>query len=149
MNKVKEFFKKTGDWFKTRWLGFFFLIPVVILSFITPFVYIGGFKATPYYSALACALPFIVTALFALAFFKPTARYAPAAMFVMTALALVAFIQASYMHLADAFYSGITSNVFAQAGAPFSFVTVAFALNLILCAAACFMKQYRAKETEV
>lgn len=142
MEKIKDFFLKIWEYIKTRNIGFFFLIPAVILSFVIPFVYLGGFGSTPYYSALAFALPFIVIALFALAFFKPTARYAPIAMFVMTALCLVAFINATYMHLADTFYSGITDNVFVQAGAPFSFIAVSFVLNLVFCAAAAFMKQY-------
>lgn len=131
------------NYLKTRWIGFFLLIPVVVLSLIEPAVYASGFFKTEYESVTTYILPFFVLLGFALAFEKHTARYAPVAMFAITLVSLLEFIRTTYMHLSTAFFAGINGNVFVQAGFPFSFCVIALVINLVLCITAMFFKQYR------
>lgn len=133
---------------KTRWIGFFLLWPVVVLSFIVPFVYSGGFFDTEYESISTFMLPFFVILCFGLAFEKHTAKYAPVAMFVLSLISLLEFVRTTYMHLSTAFFGGISGNVLVQAGFPFSFCVVALVINIVLCAVAMFFKQYRVSKKE-
>ncbi len=128
---------------KTRWMGFFLLIPVVVLSLIEPAVYASGFFRTEYESMMTYMLPYFVLLGFALAFEKHTARYAPMAMFAITLVSLLEFIRTTYMHLSTAFFAGINGNVFVQAGFPFSFCVITLVINMVLCITAMFFKQYR------
>lgn len=139
MGKIKAFFKQ-------RWIGFFLLIPVALMSFIIPFVYMSGFLRTDYMSVWAVILPFAAIGTIALAFFKKTARFAPIAMFAMELAGLLVFIETSYMHLTTAFFGGINGNIFVQAGFSFSFCTIAFVLNIVICIAAMCFGQYRGEK---
>ncbi|MCH5351656.1 MAG: hypothetical protein J1F39_06795 [Clostridiales bacterium] len=132
----------TFKYLKTRWVGFFLLWPVVILSFIVPFVYKSGFFYTEYESMTAFALPFFIILSFALAFEKHTARYAPVAMFALSLVSLLVFIQTAYMHLSTVFFGGISGNVLEQAGFQFSFCTIALVADMLLCAVAMFFAQF-------
>ena len=139
MEKIKQFFKM-------RWVGFFLLFPVVVLSIVLPIIYMVGFLKTDYMSAWVVVLSVVSIATFALAFFKPTARYAPIAMFAMELAGLLVFVKTSYMHLTTAFFGGINGNVFEQAGFPFSFCAIAYVLNIAICIAAMFFAQYRGEK---
>ena len=136
------------NYIKTRWVGFFLLWPVVILSLIVPFVYSNGFFDTEFESMTVFALPFIVILCFGLAFEKHSAKYAPIAMFVLTLITLLEFIRTAYMHLSTAFFGGISGNVFVQAGFPFSFCAIALVINILLCATAMFFKQYSGEKKD-
>lgn len=148
MDKIKELFFKTLDWFKTRRLGFWLLVPVVVLSFIVPFVYLAGFKLTNQFSGWGMALPFIAILGFVAAFFKPTEKYAPIIMYILEFVSLLVFVKTSYMYLTTAFFNGITGNILVQAGFPYSFCTIALLLNMALCIAAMFLKQGRKPNSE-
>ncbi|MCH5350516.1 MAG: hypothetical protein J1F39_00915 [Clostridiales bacterium] len=141
--KPKHFFIRVWERFKMRWVGFYLLIPAVIISFIVPFVYMSGFLKTYYMSAWAVILPFLGVASFVLAFFKPTARFAPFVMFTVELAGLLVFIKTAYMHLTTAFFGGISGNVLVQAGFSFSFCTLAYVLNIVICITALCFKQYR------
>lgn len=156
-SKLKSFFIMLWTWIKkgavatwryikTRRAGFFLLIPVVVLSFIEPFVYSGGFFDTEYESITTFMLPFFVILCFALAFEKHTARYAPLAMFVLSLVSLLEFVRTTYMHLSTAFFAGVNGNVLEQAGFPFSFCAIVLAINILLCAVAMFFRQYKGEK---
>ena len=139
MDKIKQFFKM-------RWVGFYLLLPVVVLSLVVPIVYMVGFLKTAYMSAWVVVLSFVAIATITLAFFKPTARYAPIAMFAMELAGLLVFVKTSYMHLTTAFFGGINGNVLEQAGFPFSFCAIAYVLNIVICIVAMFFGQYRGEK---
>ena len=143
LQKTKSFFVKTLEWLKTRWIGFYLLIPAAILSFIIPFVYMDGFFDTLYKNAGVFVIPFFATLSIALACFKPTARYAPVAMFFFNLLFVLLFVETAYMYLSTAFFGGIAGNIFKQAGFAFSFCAVAPIVNMIICAVAMFFRQYK------
>ena len=145
MQKIKEISKKLLVAAQTRGVAFWLLIPVVVLSLIIPFVYNAGFGDT-YFSAAAFTLPFMALPVFATAFFRPTARYTAVASFACELAGLLLFVAAAYMHLSTAFFNGIEGNVLVQAGFPFSFCTIAYLINIALCAAAVFCRQFRAEK---
>lgn len=148
MQKVKQFFICVLDRLKKRWIGFYLLIPVVILSFTVPFVYMKGFFGSEYENRLTFAMPFLSMLFFAAAFFRPTAKYAPVMMFAMELASLLLFVKTTYMHLSTAFFGGISDNVFVQAGFSFSYCAMALLVNIVICFAAAFFAQYRSDRSE-
>lgn len=142
-DKIKCICSAVWGWLKSRWIGFYLLIPVAVLNLVIPFVYMSGFFGTEYQSNLTFALPFIATASLALAFFRPTARYASVVMFILELASLLMFVSTAYMHLTTVFFGGITGNVFKQAGFPFSFCTMALLVNIIICIVAMCFSQYK------
>ena len=139
MTKIKQFFKM-------RWIGFYLLLPVVVLSLVVPIVYMDGFLKTEYFSLWVVVLSFVAISTLTMAFFKPTARYTPIAMFSMELAGLLVFVKTSYMHLTTAFFGGINGNVLVQAGFSFSFCAIAYVLNIAICIAAMFFGQYRGEK---
>lgn len=141
--KTKEIALKAGQWFKTRWVGFYLLIPVAILSFIIPFVYGSGFLETIYGDWGVLIIPFFATLSIVLAVFRPTARYAPVLMFFFNLLFLLLFIYTAYMYLSTPFFNGIQGNVLVQAGFPFSFCCMASIINMVICVVAACFRQFK------
>lgn len=142
MSNIKEMGGRAARYLRTRGIAFWLLVPVVILSFVVPFVYLAGF-GDKYFAAAAVVLPFLAIPVFAAAFFRPAARYAAVAMYVLELVSLLVFVQTTYMHLSTAFFNGIEGNVLVQAGFHFSFCTLVLLINMALSAAAAFFKQFR------
>ncbi|MDE5729036.1 MAG: hypothetical protein K2I20_02545 [Clostridia bacterium] len=139
MDKVKGFFVKVLDCLKSRWIGFYLLLPVVLLSFITAFVYLGTYKDMElgrYYSAIAFVLPLLGCAAFATAFFKYTERYAAIIMFAFMLAGLGMFANAVYYHVADVAFKGGIQGL--ENG--FWFTAVVYIINIVLCFVAAFFK---------
>ena len=143
LNITLDVLKKIGTWFKSRWVGFFLLIPVALINFIFAFVYRAGFFNTDYESVTVFVLPFITLVAFVPAFFRPTARYAPILMFAIQLVTFGMFIWTGYMYLSSAFFSGIDGNVLVQAGFPFSFCTISIVLSMIITVVAMCFRQYK------
>lgn len=141
--KTKQIALKVWEWLKTRWIGFYLLIPVAILSFIIPFVYGSGFLETIYGEWGVLIIPFFATLSIALAVFRPTARYAPILMFFFNLLFLLLFVYTAYMYLSTPFFNGIQGNVLVQAGFPFSFCCLASVINMVICAVAACFRQFK------
>lgn len=151
MDKIKKFFGKVWEYLKSRGVGFYLLIPAVILSFVIPFVYIAEYGNQPsYYESVVVALPFLACATYAMCFFKYTAKYTGVAMFAFNLGGLLMFVNTVYYDVADKlFKAGDISigGIFSKMGDNFVFILVAFFINLIICIAASFCPQYRkAKE---
>ena len=145
MDKVKSFFLKVWNYIKSRWIGFYLLIPVVLLSFITAFVYLGTYKDMElgrYWSAIAFILPLLGCAAFATAFFKYTERYAAIIIFAFTLAGLGMFANAVYYHVADVFFKGGLQGL--ENG--FWFTCIAYIINIVLCFIAAFFKVSRDKK---
>lgn len=145
-DKIKRFFVSLGGKLKARGVGFYLLLFVVLLSLAVPFVYMRGFLNTEYIGVWAIILPFFTVAVFVMVFFKKTARYAPFVMFGIVLAAFLVFVKTSYMHLSTAFFGGVTGNVFVKAGFSFSFCTIAYVTNILVCITAMFVKQYRGEK---
>lgn len=146
MQNVKQFLIKIWNRLKGRWIGFYLLIPVVILSFTVPFVYMNGFFGSEYENRLTFVLPFLSMAFFAAALFRPTAKFAPVMMFVMEFISLLQFVKTTYMHLSTAFFGGISGNVLVQAGFSFSYCALVLLINMVICMVAAFFSQYRTQK---
>lgn len=146
-NKAKEItlniLKKIGKWFASRWVGFYLLIPVALANFIFAFVYKAGFFNTDNESIAVFVLPFITVLSFALACFRPTARFAPIVMFAMQLITFGTFVWTGYMYLSSAFFGGITGNIFVQAGFHFSYCALSLVLGMIVTAVAMCFRQYK------
>ena len=129
MDKVKSFLRKAWNYLKTRWIGFYLLLPVVLLSFITAFVYLSAYKDMEmgrYYSTIAFVLPLLGCAAFATAFFKYTERYTAVIIFAFMLAGLGMFANSVYYHVADVAFKGG--------------LQVAYILNIVLCFVAAFFK---------
>lgn len=146
MQNVKQILNKIWERLKNRRIGFYLLIPVAIMSFTVPFVYMNGFFGSEYENRLTFAMPFLAMAFFVAAFFKPTAKYAPIMMFVMEFASLLQFVKTTYMHLSTAFFGGISGNVFVQAGFSFSYCALVLFINMMICMVAAFFGQYRTEK---
>ncbi len=150
MEKVKKFFGAAWNYIKTRSIGFYLLIPVVILSFVIPFVYQAEYgEQLNYWSTLAFALPFLACASFAMCFFKYTARYGSLVMFAFNLAGLLIFVDTVYYDVADKlFKAGNISigGIFEFMGSNFLFVIFAYIINIVICFAASFFNQYRAEK---
>ncbi len=139
MDKVKSFLRKAWNYLKTRWIGFYLLLPVVLLSFITAFVYLSAYKDMEmgrYYSTIAFVLPLLGCAAFATAFFKYTERYTAVIIFAFMLAGLGMFANSVYYHVADVAFKGGLQGL--ETG--FWFVAVAYILNIVLCFVAAFFK---------
>lgn len=83
---------------------------IAVLSVVAAMIYAFGFGANnpQYFNAAAVALPIVgFVAYVVLVLFKPTANYAAVVLWVCTFAAFLVYAVASYMHLAEVFYSGI------------------------------------------
>lgn len=147
MDKLKMFFGKVWEYFKSRGAGFYLLMSVLILSFVIPFVYIAEYGNQPsYYEPIVTALPFLASAAYAMCFFGYTAKYAGVAMFAFNLGGLLTFVNTVYYDVADKlFKAGDISigGIFSKMGNNFTFILVAFFINIIICIAASFCRQYR------
>ena len=140
MRKVNDIAGATAKFFKSRGVGFYLPLPVVIISFIIPFVYNAGL-GKDYFSAAAFALPFLAIPLFAGAFFKPTSKYVALALFILEFVALLLFVKAAYMQLAKGFLDD--NDLLAAAGPHFIFCVIAYLVNIVLSVTAMFLRQYK------
>lgn len=145
MQKIKNIFSKVWGYLKARGAAFYLLIPVVIFSFIIPFVYKAGFGDT-YFLTVAFVLPFLAIPLFGAVFFKPMAKYAAVAIYIIEFVSLLVFVNTTYMHLTTVFFNGIEGNVIEQMGFHFSFCVIVFLINIGLSVAAVFLKQFKTKK---
>lgn len=104
-----EFWKK---FLKERTVNVYIGLGIAVLSAIASLVYAFGFCANnpQFFNVVPVVLPLVgLVAYVALVMFKPTARYAAAAMWVCTLAAFMVYLATSYMHLADCFYGGVNS----------------------------------------
>lgn len=151
MSNIKEKtlanLKKIGAYFSSRYVGFYLLIPVAVADIIFAFVYMDGFFQTEYKSVIVFVLPLLAAAAFALACFRPTARYAPAVMFALQIATLTVFVETSYMFLTTPFFNGIQGNVLVQAGFHYSFCVLSLLICIILSATAMCFRQYKNQST--
>ena len=70
MEKIKSFFASVWKYIRTRGVGFWLLVPAVILSIAIPFAYRAQFGPLPdYWNSLAFALPLLAVAAYAMSFF--------------------------------------------------------------------------------
>lgn len=151
MEKVKSFFAAVWKYIKTRGIGFWLLIPAVILSIAIPFAYRAQFKALPdYWNPLAFALPLLAVAAYAMSFFKYTAKYTGVVMFAIELAGLLIFVNTIYYYIADVVFKAddvSIAGIFEHVDSKVIFVFIAYLINIVICIAASFFKQFRTVKT--
>lgn len=146
MDKVKKFFTEAWKYLKTqRGVAFYLLIPAVILSLVIPFVYMGAFVSQDkYWSVITFVLPLLAVAAYAMAFFRYTAKYTAVVMFALELAGLLMFADTIYYYVADVvFKAGEGVDVFKAVGSDVAFIAVAYVINIALCIAASFFRQFK------
>jgi len=151
MEKVKNFFAKVWEYLKSRGIGFYLLMPVIVLSIVIPFVYMSAFSdQDKYWNMLAFCMPFLAIAAYATCFFKYTSKYTAVIMFALELAGLLLFVNTIYYYIADVvFKAGEGADILKAVGSDVVFVIVAYAINILVCGAAAFFKQFREVKKEI
>ncbi|MDE6372950.1 MAG: hypothetical protein K2L72_00450 [Clostridia bacterium] len=152
MEKIKSFFASVWKYIRTRGVGFWLLIPAVILSIAIPFAYRAQFGPLPdYWNSLAFALPLLAVAAYAMSFFKYTAKYTGVVMFALELAGLLVFVNTIYYYIADVIFKAddvSIAGIFAHVDGKVIFVFIAYLINIVICIAASFFKQFRTVKAE-
>lgn len=144
--------EKLKEYFKTRGIGFYFTLVVVILSFIGVIIYVVAFNNDTWVSymhwsvILFLSLSIIFGA--GLSIFNVTSSWAPAAATLFNFLSFLMFMRYGYMYFSQIFYSGITISLIFQMYYGYLASLILYILALGLGIAAISLKQYKKVENQ-
>lgn len=147
LKEFKEFFKT-----RTKAPGFYVTIATIFLSFIMMIIYIAAFtheSKVQYYSTevivfYALAIIFGIV----LCLFRPTSRFAPAAVLIFNFAAFLNFAKYGYMYFTELFYAGINMQSVLQMNFGFMWTIILSIIAFIAGIVAIFLKQYTVLENE-
>lgn len=151
MNLLEKF----KDYFKTRDIGFYFTMSVVLLSAVELIIYTVAFSPVTWETYMHWSVIFfIVMAIvlgIGLSIFNVTAPWAPAAATLMEFLSFLMFMRYGYMYFSQIFYSGFSLSLFFQMYYGYLVSIFLYIIMFGLGIASSFLKQYHKveKTTEV
>lgn len=134
-----------GKFFARKGVGFYLSCAAALCALVQVIVYVVTFHLADNGNLVVHAevyLPsvFGVLAFVALSLFRPTEKYASAALFVLEFIAFLLFIVNGYMYLTDVFYAGFSFAAFRLINGGYLFSVIAYILALVLSGVGIFRK---------
>ena len=137
------------DHFKSKTLGFYFTVAVILLSLVQLIVYIAAFtpvswESYMHWSVILFSVLAIVSGA-ALSVSRFTAPWAPAAATLMEFLSFLMFMRYGYMYFSQIFFSGISLSLIMQMYYGYLVSILLYLLIFVLGVISMFLPQTKAK----
>ena len=142
--------EKLKNYFKSKALGFYFTMAVVVLSFVQLIVYVAAFTPVSWESYMHWTVIFFsVLAIISgigLSVLKVTSPWAPVAATLMEFLSLLMFVRYGYMYFSQIFFGGFSLALVFQMYYGYLVSLILYVCILGVGTASIFLKQTKRAE---
>lgn len=135
-----QFFKRTG---------FYFSLASVIALIAASLSYVNGFTDVllEYNNSNVLYISLIGAVVFALMLvFEPTSNYAPLALWVVSFVSLLVYVNNIYMYFTGIFYNGISADAFALIDSIVMVSTILFVVSFVVANISMYMNHSATEE---
>ena len=135
-----QFFKRTG---------FYFSLASVIALIAASLSYVNGFTDVllEYNNSNVLYISLIGVVVFALMLvFEPTSNYAPLALWIVSFVSLLVYVNNIYMYFTGIFYNGISADAFALIDSIVMVSTILFVVSFVVANISMYMNHSATEE---